>query len=110
MKRLLTSLLFLGLVLGCITDGPGDTPPRDVNPIRNGPLAMAITPKNFPSHMPADVDEAHVEALWSRLSQEWEAEEGIRVTAWRGVMRVIADRPVSEIQSWLERTATWRLF
>ena len=52
------SLLSLCFIFGCIADGPGDTPAPDVKPTRNGPLAMAVTPKNFPSHMPADVDEA----------------------------------------------------
>lgn len=47
--------------------------------------------------------DAHAEALWSRLSPEREPEEAIRVTAWRGAMRVIATRPVSEIESWLDR-------
>lgn len=47
--------------------------------------------------------DAHAEALWSRLSLEREPEEAIRVTAWRGAVRVIAGRPVSEIQDWLDR-------
>jgi HEAT repeat protein len=47
--------------------------------------------------------DGHVEALWNRLSPDREPEEGIRVTAWRGALRVIASRPVSEIQKWLDR-------
>lgn len=47
--------------------------------------------------------DAHAEALWSRLSPEVEPDEGIRVSAWRGAVRVIAGRPLSEIRSWLDR-------
>jgi len=47
--------------------------------------------------------DAHAEALWSRLSPEREPEGGIRVTAWRGAVRVLAGRPASEIKNWLDR-------
>ncbi len=47
--------------------------------------------------------DAHAEALWSRLAPEREPEEAIRVAAWRGALRVIAGRPISEIQNWLDR-------
>jgi HEAT repeat protein len=46
---------------------------------------------------------AQVEALWSRLSPEHEPEDAIRVVAWRGATRVVASRPVTEIESWLDR-------
>ncbi|MBU0618239.1 MAG: HEAT repeat domain-containing protein [Planctomycetes bacterium] len=47
--------------------------------------------------------DTHAEALWTRLSSEREPEEAIRVTAWRGVTRVVASRPVDEIELWLDR-------
>lgn len=47
--------------------------------------------------------DAHVEALWARLAADREPEEGIRMAAWRGAVRVIAGRSVDAIESWLER-------
>ena len=58
MKQRLTLLLFLCVTIGCSANGHRDTPSRDVSPTRNGPIGMAITPKNFPSHGVADVEEA----------------------------------------------------
>jgi HEAT repeat protein len=48
-------------------------------------------------------DDAHAEALWNRLPAEREPEETIRVTAWRGATRIVASRPVDEIELWLDR-------
>jgi HEAT repeat protein len=47
--------------------------------------------------------DAQAEALWERLSPERESEEAIRVTAWRGALRIIASRPVDQIELWLDR-------
>ena len=47
--------------------------------------------------------DAHAEALWGRLSPERETDEAIRVTAWRGALRIVASRPVDEIELWLDR-------
>ena len=45
----------------------------------------------------------HVQALWDRLAPEAEAEENIRVTAWRGATRILATRPLDVIDAWLAR-------
>ena len=50
----------------------------------------------------ADSDQ-HVEALWGRLTPQAEPEEAIRVTAWRGAVRIIATRPAAVIETWLQR-------
>jgi HEAT repeat protein len=47
--------------------------------------------------------DAHVEALWSHSSAERESDEGIRAAAWRGVTRMLAGRPLKEIEKWLGR-------
>lgn len=47
--------------------------------------------------------DAHLNALWSRLSPSQEAEETVRAAAWRGVLRVLSTRTASEVESWVER-------
>jgi hypothetical protein len=58
MKHLLLLILFWCVLFGCGTDGHKNKSSRDASTPRNGPLGIAITPKNFPSHNPADMDEA----------------------------------------------------
>jgi len=43
------------------------------------------------------IGDEHIDALWSRLSQEQEPEESIRLTAWRGLIPLVAARPFDEI-------------
>lgn len=47
--------------------------------------------------------DAHLLSLWGRLIPTAEPDESVRTTAWRGVLRVLATRPASEIETWIER-------
>ena len=47
--------------------------------------------------------DAHAEALWQRVAPDREPEESIRITAWRGALRVLASRPARQIEDWLDR-------
>ncbi|QOJ13838.1 MAG: HEAT repeat domain-containing protein [Planctomycetia bacterium] len=47
--------------------------------------------------------DAHVQALWGRLSAGSEPEEVIRDAAWRGVTTTLARRSGSEIEGWVGR-------
>jgi HEAT repeat protein len=47
--------------------------------------------------------EQQIAALWTRLDPNQESEEEIRLTAWRGAVRILAARPYGEIQAWLQR-------
>lgn len=47
--------------------------------------------------------EAHLQALWSRLSESQEPNAQVRESAWQGAMRILAPRPPREIQAWIAR-------
>jgi len=49
------------------------------------------------------VSDVNLEALWRRLSPTSEADEQVRAAAWRGVVRVLAERPTPVIERWTER-------
>jgi HEAT repeat protein len=44
-------------------------------------------------------DGAALTALWERLTPPAEADETVRDTAWAGVLRILQDRPVEEIET-----------
>lgn len=47
--------------------------------------------------------DAHIEALGSRLSVSQEPDETVRTAAWRGAVRLLACRPLDQIEPWLDR-------
>lgn len=47
--------------------------------------------------------DAHLEALWTRLAAEAEADQSIRQTAWRGVLTLLTTRPAAVIEGRIAR-------
>lgn len=45
----------------------------------------------------------HLQALLSRVSSPPETDEGVRQSAWRGALNLIATRPEKEVDGWLNR-------
>jgi len=47
--------------------------------------------------------DAHLQALWGRLTPQQEQDEVARAAAWRGVVRLLENSPVEQITAWIER-------
>ncbi|MFH1746596.1 MAG: HEAT repeat domain-containing protein [Planctomycetota bacterium] len=45
----------------------------------------------------------HLTALWNRLDPAREPDENIRLSAWEGILRVLSQRPVAEVEEWISR-------
>lgn len=43
----------------------------------------------------------HLAALWERLDPSRESDESVRHIAWRGVRRILSQRPLAETESWI---------
>ena len=58
MKRFLLIITLLATLFGCSTDGFNGDHLSGIAPAEKVSLGMAITPKNFPAHTMADIDQA----------------------------------------------------
>jgi len=47
--------------------------------------------------------DAHLQALCGRLPTDQESDESVRELAWRGMLRVLANRPAEQVESWIAR-------
>lgn len=47
--------------------------------------------------------DAHLQALWTRLAPAAEPDEASRDAAWRGALRVLANRSSADVQAWTAR-------
>ncbi len=48
-------------------------------------------------------ENAIIEALWSRLAAADEPDASVRDAAWTGVVRLMGERPIDEVEGWLAR-------
>ena len=110
----LAAIRGIGLLLAAANGEPSVAPPVDSGTVTVDTLVAALTPGTVDAD--GGVRRACVEllgqyghsdevlaALWERLAGSSEVDENIRNVAWKGVARILEQRPADQILAWVER-------